>query len=588
MYQNIHVKPSSNEAWVWDDKKGLQHFKYTPFAYRKDATGKHKSIYGDKLTRVTNFAKGDPNLMESDIPDATRVLIDMYSESDMVSTGHKILTLDIEVEMITGIPDPQLGNNEITSIAFFDSVTNHYTILILDKKQKVESKTSDNKTIVSCIDEKTLLLKFLNALEEIQPTIFTGWNISGFDIPYTCNRIKNVLGNKHANRLSPIGYIRFSPHKNSWSIAGVSSLDYMRMYKKFSYKELPSYALNYVSNIELGRGKIEYEGNLDDLMENDIEKFIEYNITDVELVVELDKKLQYIELVRGICHIGHVPYEDYVYSTRYLEGALLTYLRKINVIAPNKLADRQEIMAELEESGEEGFAGAYVKDPIPGRYEWIYDLDLTSLYPSIIMSLNISPETKVGKVDKWNVDEYIKKQRDTYTINGEDISRETLSKFLEKYKYSIASNGVMYRTDVVGLLPAILDEWFDKRVEYVNEMNKWGREGDQEKYQFFNKRQLVQKILLNSMYGALGTAAFRFFDIDNAEATTISGQTIIKKTQDVINLKYNSELKKQIKITLEDGSVRILTETSLITILRNNKQMEIFAKDLLKTDDILI
>jgi DNA polymerase elongation subunit (family B) len=454
------------------------------------------------------------------------------------------MTFDIEVEMITGVPDPTQGNNEVTSIAYHDSASDHYTILVLDKKRKLDSKTTDNKTVIPCYDEKTLLLKFIDAIQEIQPHVMTGWNCDAFDIPYLYNRIKRVLGKKQAQNLSVIGELFYSPYRNRYTIGGTSVLDYMTVYKKFSYKELPSYSLNYVSNTELGRGKVEYEGNLDDLMENDIDTFIEYNITDVELVIDLDKKLQYIDLVRGIAHVGHVPYEDFVYSSKYLEGAMLTYLKHIGgVVAPNKPADRQEKMQELKDSGEKGFIGAFVKDPVPGRYEWMYDLDLTSLYPSIIMTLNISPETKIAKIENWNAEEFLRGNVDEYIVGGERVSKEKLKAFLDKYKYTVASNGVMYSSDRTGLIPAILSDWFDKRVEYKNEMKKWGNAGDTEKYEFYKKRQLVQKILLNSMYGILGLPAFRFYDIDNAEAVTLSGQTVIKKTEAAINMKYNKELK---------------------------------------------
>ena len=544
MYQNIFVKTNTNEAWIWDDKKGLTHFNYTPYAYRKDSKGKYQSIYGDKLSRITSFVKNDPSLFESDVPETTRILVDMYGDSDIPSTGIVTMAFDIEVEMITGLPDPQLGNNEVTSIAYHDSATKEYTILILDKKKRVESKTIDNRHIVSCVNEKDLLLKFIDAIHTIQPHIMTGWNCDNFDIPYLYNRIKRVLGKKTANQLSTIGEMFFSPYRNRYSIAGVSVLDYMVVYKKFFYGGLPSYALNAISMKELGRGKIEYEGNLDALMENDIDMFIEYNITDVELILELDKKLQYIDLIRDICHVGHVPYEDFVYSSKYLEGALLTYLKRSgNIVAPNKPADRREKMEELKESGEQGFIGAFVKDPVPGKYEWMYDLDLTSLYPSIIMTLNISPETKIAKILDWDADEFIRGEKDEYIVNGERVIKEKLVKFLEKYRYTVASNGVMYNTDIVGLIPAILNEWFDKRVEYKDEMKKWGKVGDTEKYEFYKKRQLVQKILLNSLYGVLGLPAFRFYDIDNAEAVTLSGQTVIKKTESAINMKYNKELK---------------------------------------------
>ena len=543
MYQNIFVKTNTNEAWVWDDKKGLVHFNFTPYAYRKDPNGKFRSLYGEKLSKVVGFTKNDPDLLESDVPETTRVLIDLYSDSDMPSEGIITMTFDIEVEMISGIPDPSEGKNEVTSIAYHDSSTNEFTVLILDKERKVESSSVEGKTIISCSDEKTLLLKFIDAIHSIQPHIMTGWNVDKFDIPYLFNRIKRILGKKTANQLSIIGELFYSPYRERYSLAGTSVLDYMEIYKKFSYKELPSYALNAVSMTELGRGKIEYEGNLDELMERDIQKFIEYNITDVELIIELDKKLQYIDLVRGICHVCHVPYEDFFFSSKYLEGALLTHLKRVGVVAPNKPADRRERMQELKDSGEQGFIGAFVKDPNPGRYEWIYDLDLTSLYPSIIMTLNISPETKIAKILDWDADEFIRGDKEEYLIDGNRVSREKLQKFFEKYRYTVSSNGVMYNTEFVGLIPAILNDWFDKRVEYKDEMKRWGNAGDDEKYNFYKKRQLVQKILLNSLYGVLGLPAFRFYDVDNAEAVTTTGRTVIQKTQDAINMKYNKELK---------------------------------------------
>ena len=325
-------------------------------------------------------------------------------------------------------------------------------------------------------------------------------------------------------------------------MAGVSYLDYIELYKKYNYGELPNYRLDTVAQIELGRGKIEYQGNLDQLFRDDIEKFIEYNLVDVELVVEFDKKLDFIDLCRGIAHAGHVPYEDFVYSSKYLEGAMLTYLRRKGLVAPNKPADRQERMQAIRDNNEEKFIGAYVKDPIVGKYDWVYDLDLTSLYPSIIMTLNISPESKIGKVQDWDANKFLKGEVDTYYIGEDAISRENLKKYLEQSKFSIASNGVLYRTDSVGCIPGILDIWFNQRVEFKNEMKKYGKSGDKEKYAYYAKRQLVQKILLNSLYGVLGLPAFRFYDVDNATAVTTTGQTVIKSTADMGNIKYNKEL----------------------------------------------
>lgn len=544
MYQNVFYDKGTKVAHIWDDEEGHITFPFEPYAYKKSSTGKYTSLFGDKLEKITYFNRDDSSLFESDVPETTRILVDRYTDSDMASTGHNILFFDIEVEMESGTPDMEKAENEITSIATYFSNNKKYTVFVLDKDNSV-SKTKlddDSVELISCPTEKDLLKKFYEQYESNLPTIITGWNCDFFDIPYIFNRTKNILGKKFALKLSPIGEHFFSPYRNRFFFGGVSILDYLTVYKKFTYTQLPSYSLDAVSKKELGRGKIEYEGNLDELKKNDLKKFIEYNITDVELIVKMNEKLQFIDLVQGICHVGHVPYEDYVYSSKYLEGAVLTYLKRKGIVAPNKPADRQERMAAVRESGEEKFIGAYVKDPIVGKYDWIYDLDLTSLYPSIIMSLNISPETKIGKIDNWDAEEYIRGINKDYIVDGEIVSKDMVEKFFKAYNYSIASNGVLYKTDEKGIIPCILDEWFDKRVEYKDLMKEYGKSGDNEKYIFYKQRQLVQKILLNSLYGVLGLPAFRFYDIDNAEAVTLTGQTVIKKTADFLNLKYNKEL----------------------------------------------
>ena len=542
MYQNIYYQREKNLIHLWDDTRGYSSFPYTRYAYERAERGEYKSIYGDTLTKIYKFSKDDENLFESDVPETTRALVDLYSESDEPSTGHVILTYDIECEMTSGLPNPEEAKNELTSIALHDSATNQYWVLVMDKDGLMVEKTTDKAIVIPFRDERDMLMKYLELYEMINPSIVTGWNIDYFDTPMLYNRIKRLLGEQHANRLSPIGKCFWSPYRKRYFMAGVSYLDYIELYKKYNYGELPNYRLDTVAQIELGKGKIEYQGNLDQLFKEDIEKFIEYNLVDVELVVGFEEKLQFIELCRGIAHAGHVPYEDFVYSSKYLEGAMLTYLRRKNLVAPNKPADRQERMQALRDNDQEKFIGAYVKAPIVGKYEWIYDLDLTSLYPSIIMTINISPETKIGKVRDWDVQKYLKGEVDTYYIGEDAISKENLKEYLEKSKFSIASNGVLYRTDTVGCIPGILDLWFEQRVEFRKLEKKYGQEGDKEKYAFYGKRQLVQKILLNSLYGVLGLPAFRFYDVDNAEAVTTTGQTVIKSTADMANLKYNKEL----------------------------------------------
>jgi DNA polymerase elongation subunit (family B) len=542
MYQNVYYQREKNLVHLWDDKQGYRTFPYTRYAYEKAQRGEYTTLYGDKVTKIYKFKKDDADLFESDVPETTRVLVDTYTDSDIPSDGHVILTYDIEVEMETGLPDVEKAENELTAIGLHDSATNQYYVLIMDKGGKMKESKTEKAHVIPFRDERDMIMKYLDLYEYINPSIVTGWNIDYFDTPYLYNRIKRVVGLKHANRLSPIGECFWSPYRKRFFMAGVSYLDYLSLYKNFTYSELDNYRLDSIAMKELGRGKIEYSGNLDLLFSQDIEKFIEYNLVDVQLVVDMDAKLQFIDTARGICHAGHVPYEDFVYSSKYLEGALLCYLKRRDIVAPNKPADRQEMMQALRDNEQEKFIGAYVKAPIVGKYDWIYDLDLTSLYPSIIMTINISPETKVGKIENWDAQKFVKNEVDSYVINGKTITNENLRKLLDESKYSVASNGVLYNTDKPGCIPDILDLWFKQRVEFRALEKKYGESGDKEKYAFYKKRQLVQKILLNSLYGVLGLPAFRFYDVDNAEAVTLTGQTVIKSTADMANIKYNKEL----------------------------------------------
>ena len=458
------------------------------------------------------------------------------------------MTFDIEVEMNSGLPDIETASNAITSIAGHDSVTNDYFVYVVNKGEKID-KTIKGAKVESFDTEEGLLSAFMTKWREINPTIVTGWNIDYFDVTYLYNRYKLLFGQQFANQLSPIGKVSYNKYRSRYIIGGVSCLDYLALYKCYNFTELPNYRLDTVASIELGRGKIEYEGNLDQLFRDDIEKFIEYNLVDVELVVDLDKKLQFIDLARAICHTGHVFYEDFLFSSKWLEGAILTFLRRSGRVAPNK--PRRKPRNEDGSDGEGKFTGAYVKEPKPGLYKWVYDLDLTSLYPSIIMSINISPETKIGKLKGYSAEQHMKGNLETYSIvddSGNEfppLPKEKFLKFIEKNKYSVAANGVLYRTDKVGVIPEILSVWFDKRVEYKNLMKKYGKDGNDEQYKFYGKRQLVQKIMLNSLYGVLGLPSFRFYDVDNAEATTITGQTVIKTTELIANQYYSKVIGKE-------------------------------------------
>lgn len=542
MYQNVFVTSKTEtegaQVFIWDDKKGLITKPYSEFFYAyqygKDEVGL-KSIYGDDVKKLSYryWNKSSP-LFESDVPRETRILIDRYLDSDDPSEGHHTGIIDIEVSSVGGYPVIMDGDKEVYSIAIYSDKTKQYLVFLLDKNNRYTDRTLDAETSVLRFDtEAELLTMFLAWFNEQKFTIITGWNSNGFDIPYLYNRIKNVLSFEDANLLSPVGIVKpgYPEEKGRYKIAGISQLDYLEMYKKFTYIQQPSYRLDAIGQFEIGMSKVPYGSTIDELYDNQLDKFIEYNIQDVRIVLELDKKLKLIELVRNVCHVSHVPYEAYEYSSRFIEGTILTYLHRKGIVCPNKPPYVEKL---------EKFEGAFVKQPIPGKKNYVICLDCQSLYPSIIRSLNVSPETMVGEVTNWNVNDHASGKMDVYklVVNNDprpDMTRDEFDEFMIHTKLTVAANGALYISHQQGVLPAILDDWFNKRKEYKALAKKFLDEGDKEQADYYDKRQHVQKIFLNSFYGALGLDSFRFYELTNAKAITLSGQTVIKSVATVVN-----------------------------------------------------
>ena len=562
MYQNFHYDRQNGICHLWDDINGYSTFPYQQYAYQIDPQGKHQTINGLKVKKVKSWSKEAEKhglIFEHDVPVATRVLIDKYYESDEPSVNHRILIFDIEVEKAGKHSTPKDAANRITSVAYY--FNGEYTCLLLDETGLIQNNTVKELTISGNLvktqiktfsNERALLVQFLKDWRNINPTIVTAWNGETYDIPYLYNRLVNVLGYDAANKLSPIGVVtlkELNKRDITYKIAGVSFLDYMMMYKKFTYNEEPSYALDYIAKKELKRGKYSYEGTLDDLYKNDINGFIEYNVTDVELIVALEKKKTLIKTTMGICHTGHVPYEEYVFSSRYLEGASLTYCKRNNLISFRT----SKVEGESDESAE----GALVKSPTPGVFKYVIDLDLTSLYPSLIRTLNISPETIFGKVQNWNEDGWIAKVDKQYEVSFEVtladnlagnaqpnkfIQRDDFWKFITDNNLAIASNGMLFKKDKPGLIPSILTHWFNERKRLSKLAEEYGLQGNHEQYEYYDHKQLVQKIMLNTFYGVLLLPSFRFYNRDAGESITLTGQSVITFSMRVANMFCNSLL----------------------------------------------
>jgi len=513
-------------------------------------------MFGQKLEKITKVDPNEEGLFESDVPVETRILVDGYYESNESSKGHSIIYFDIETEVDKGLPNPQNALQRITAISLYSNNLKKYYALILDEHNKLSEFEYPNVEILRFDNEEDLLLEFLKIYKMCKPDILTGWNSDFFDIPFIYNRLGRLFGDNKAKELSPLGICYYNDFKKRMVIGGVSCLDYLIVYKKFSGEPAPNYRLDTIAKKVLGRGKIQYDGNLNDLLENDLKKFLEYSINDTELLVEMDAKLSFIQLSIDICHSAHVQYEDFGTSSKIMEGVLLCLLKNKGLVAPNKPAQKEDYDYEEDE---EKFAGAYVKEPIPGLYEWVINADLNSLYPNTIRTLNISPETKKGKVLNWkeiiDVNEIgnLKSIKDEseiqlQIINTKEVVKLTKEKFLKLIKYknfSVSGNGILYDQSKDGLLKQIINTWYSLRKEYKAKMKNAIENKNKEEESFWSRREQVQKILLNSLYGVLGLKSGRLFDLDNAEAVTLSAQLIIKNSSVLAN-NYFGKIKRNL------------------------------------------
>ena len=563
MYQTISYNYYTKTATIRDDEQGWISVPYTPTYFKLDKEGEFFTLEGKRVSPVKEFDKNRPDLFfEIDVPIATNALVDIYKTNDEPPKFHNTIFLDIECE-IGGALTPEYIKRapmKITSVALYDYTLKKYYCLILDETNKLNKVEEEDKEIIPYSTEKDLLRGFLSKWEECDPTIISGWNSEFFDIPYLYHRLCKVLGDEWANKLSPLNKVKILDYQgeSTVKIEGVNHLDYMLLHKKFITKQEPSYKLSDIGKKYVKLDKIEYEGSLDDLFKKDIHTFIEYNLRDVEILVALDNKLQFIDLTVNICHLCHTTYENIYYSTALNEGAILTYLRRKDIVSPNKPTTMNPALkAENEE-----YAGGYLKDPVPGLYEWVSDLDFTSLYPSIIRNLNMGIETLVCKIE--NNDKYfnqygledLKQLSPTQTIRVERVGQdrkvqqiemtvEQFIEFVESKKLIISANGTVFRTDRKSVISEILDDWFAKRKEYKNKMKEAFKVlNDPELGEFYNKRQHAFKIKLNDVYGCFAKNAWRYSDgnLFISKAITLTGQRLDQESIKFINEEINSEL----------------------------------------------
>lgn len=449
----------------------------------------------------------------------------------------RIANIDIEVisddEDETEFPEPKYAKQPIAALTVcFNS--KFYAFGLKDF-----TPTDKNVRYLKCESEVDLLAKFLKFWEKCDFDIITGWNIKGFDIPYIVNRIKNILGDDFAKKLSPWGMLRSYTAKGkykefeTYEIIGIEILEYMQMYQKIPHSNATqeSYALEHISNVELGEGKLEYKeeyGSLSNLYRKNHQLFMEYNVKDTDNVNRIDKKLQFIALYCTTAYDSRSNFSDVAMQSVMVDNIIFRYAK-----------DKKQVMpAKKHIEDKEDFAGAFVKPTLAGKYKYVLTCDLTSLYPHLQMQFNISPDTIIKHLfeKKLNIEDVVDR--------GPDVD---LQKKAIKNNCSLAGNGQFFTNEFVGLLPEIQNHMFQDRKKYkkkmleaeeklskLNENDPKYKELETEALKYKNL-QTAKKVQLNSIYGVSGSKYFRFYDIRISEAITLSGQIVIKRITKKIN-----------------------------------------------------
>ena len=455
-----------------------------------------------------------------------------------------VSTIDIEVASDQGFPEPDVANYPVISICIKSSKEDYFRVWALG-----DYEPKDNEIYNKCDNELQLLDSFLKYWEKHgSPDVITGWNSKQFDIPYLVNRTRKVIGDESVKRFSPWGVV--SPRTvrgkmgrrdvDTYDLMGIAQLDYYDLYQKFTYTQQESYRLDNIAFVELGERKLSYEeyGDLHTLYQNDHQKFIEYNIRDVDLVDKLEEKLGLISLAMTLAYKGGVNYEDVLGTTAIWDSIIYRILNKFQVAVPPKV-----------EKSKSKYEGGYVKEPHVGSHEWVTSFDLNSLYPNIIVQYNMSPETVVDGLTSTSVEHMLRKQTPS------------------DQNYALAPSGVRFTREKEGIIPAVIRQYYSERRVIKDEMLKAQQEYEEtptkalsNRISNLNNQQMAIKILMNSLYGALGNRWFRYFDQRVAESITLAGQLSIKWAERAVNEEMNKLLDtdgKDYVIAIDTDSVYI-------------------------------
>ena len=573
-YTNVNLIGNNLLYIGYEDGQRIQRkFKFSPTLYvvsnqitdYKTLDGRYaKPIRFDTVGQARDFKDKYKDVENFEVHGYDRFLYQYISEEFSNEVEYdlktlKITSLDIEVACENGFPNVRECAEQLLAITVQD-----YT----SRKLKVFATRDYHNTrkdveFIYCDDEKHLLQCFLAYWQTDFPDVLTGWNVELYDIPYICGRLERLFGEKELKMMSPWGMVKSEEIEIKgrtnilYNLMGINVLDYMDLYKKFTYTNQESYRLDHIAFVELGQKKLdhsEYE-NFKDFYTKDWQKFIDYNIKDVELVLQLEEKMKLLELAVALAYDAKVNLKDVYYQVRMWDTLIYNFLKERNVVVPPAKRSNKD----------EKYAGAYVKEPIPGKYEWVVSFDLNSLYPHLIMQYNISPETLwESRHPSANVERLLNK---TDKIDPQ---------------FATCANGAQYRKDIHGFLPEMMQKIYDERVQSKKlmlmakqEYEKTPTKDLEKSISKYNNIQMARKIQLNSAYGAIGNQYFRYYNLRNAEAITLSGQVSIRWIENKVNGYLNKLLnsnEKDYVIASDTDSIYICLD-DLVTKVYGDKEV---------------
>jgi len=574
-----------------DPKKGrlYQEFPAKYLFYYPDQRGKFKSIHGESLSKVTarswkEFVKeqrihSDHKLYESDINAVFRSLEENYLGRDAPKLNVAFFDIEVDFDPERGYSTPEDAFMPITAIAvhlqWLDTLV---CLAVPPKTLTMDQATEQVKDFPNTIlfeTEAEMLDMFLNLIEDAD--VLSGWNSEGYDIPYTVNRITKALSKEDTRRMCLWGqmpkkreYEKYGKKAITYDLIGRVHLDSLELYRKYTYEERHSYRLDAIGEMEVGESKTVYEGTLDQLYNNDFRKFIEYNRQDTALLDKLDKKLKFIDLANSIAHENTVLLQTTMGAVAVTEQAIVIEAHHRGMIVPSR--------PRRDEDENTQAAGAYVAYPKKGLHDWIGSMDINSLYPSVIRALNMGPETIIGQLrqeytqaeidakmakgdsfaaaweGKFGANEYefvMNKDRShDITIEWENGETDVMSgaqiydlMFNGGKPWMLSANGTIFTHEFEGVIPGLLKRWYAERKDMQKKLKEAIDAGNKIEEEYWDKRQLVKKILLNSLYGAILNAGCRFFDKRIGQSTTLTGRSIARhmagKINEVITGEFN-------------------------------------------------